>query len=190
MAGEVLDAAKPLLEIVEGFEMGLISSGAPPIAIAGGALRVGRKISLETARQFSWFSVLSAKYGDELAASLVARYGDNASRLTATNRGAPRFVDGRWVDVDGLPLPVPPSAGAAGRVPTVLQSGGRTIRSSTSNALNDMLDTQLSRREWGRALEGLKRDAGVRNDHHGRILVNGAYVDDLGEILGYIDDYI
>ncbi|RAW88553.1 hypothetical protein CKY09_03975, partial [Photorhabdus sp. S5P8-50] len=46
----------------------------------------------------------------------------------ATNQ----LVDGKWLDANGLPLPVPPSVGAAGRVPTVLQTGGNTLNKSTA----------------------------------------------------------
>lgn len=35
-----------------------------------------------------------------------------------------QLINGKWVDAEGLPLPVPPSVGASGRVPNVLQTGG------------------------------------------------------------------
>lgn len=80
------------------------------------------------------------------------------------------------------------SAGA-GQV-TVLQTGGRTLRGSTANALNEATGLNLTRREWGRALEALKRNSFLPNNHHGRILSNGDYVDDAGEILGNLLDFL
>jgi filamentous hemagglutinin len=40
----------------------------------------------------------------------------------------------------------------------------------------------------GRALEALKKDKGLRNDFHGRILDNGYYIDDAGNNIGSIED--
>jgi hypothetical protein len=48
----------------------------------------------------------------------------------------------------------------------------------------------VSRRDWGRALEGLKRDLGLPGDHHGRILSNGDYVDQAGNALGNLLDHL
>ncbi|WNJ81262.1 hypothetical protein RJE46_08555 [Cedecea neteri] len=87
-------------------------------------------------------------------------------------------------------MPVPPGVGAAGRVPNVLQSGGNTLNKSTANALNESLGESMTSREWGRALEALKKDNGLRNDFHGRILDNGNYVDKSGNIIGNIGDYV
>ena len=80
-----------------------------------------------------------------------------------------------------------PSLAQQGRV---LQTGGRKLNQSVADALNDAFGTNLHKREWGRALERLKREYQLRNDHHGKILDNGAYTDNNGNIIGYIDDYI
>ncbi len=103
---------------------------------------------------------------------------------------ANQFVDGKWLDPNGLPLPIPPSIGAAGRVSTVLQTGGNTLNKSTANTLNVRLGENLTSREWGRALESLKKDNGLRNDFHGRILDNGDYIDNAGKIIGNIGDFL
>ncbi|MBV8977165.1 MAG: RHS repeat-associated core domain-containing protein [Alphaproteobacteria bacterium] len=67
----------------------------------------------------------------------------------------------------------------------VLQTGGHTISQSTADALGFE-----NRREAGRALERLKRDNNVRNDHQGIIMSNGDYVDSqTGEVIGNIKDY-
>nr|WP_256548269.1 DUF637 domain-containing protein [Xenorhabdus bovienii] len=100
-----------------------------------------------------------------------------------------QLPNGRWVDVDGLPLPVPPSVGSAGRVPKVLQSGGNTIQQSTADGLNQYFGKDLHRREWGRALEDLKFYSKLPGNHHARILDNGDYINAKGEILGNISDY-
>jgi filamentous hemagglutinin len=102
-----------------------------------------------------------------------------------------QLVNGKWVDAEGLPLPVPSSVGASGRVPNVLQTGGNTLNKSTANALNEHFGESLAPREWGRALEALKADAGkLPNNFHGRILDNGDYVGKSGEVIGNIRDYL
>ncbi|MCX8640550.1 hypothetical protein J3U37_10570, partial [Gilliamella sp. B3172] len=107
-----------------------------------------------------------------------------------TTNGATQLPNGKWVDAEGLPLPVPPSIGASGRVPKVLQNGGNTLNQSTANALNKYFDENINKREWGRALESLKKDNNIRNDHHGRILDNGDYINSSGNVIGNIGDYL
>ena len=82
------------------------------------------------------------------------------------------------------------SVGASQRVPNVLQTGGNKLSNRTAEGLNEQLGENLTKRDWGRALEGLKKDNGLRNDHHGRILDNGDYVNDAGDVLGNISDYL
>lgn len=123
-----------------------------------------------------------AKGGMRFASGQVEKF-----RVKGT---ANQFVDGKWLDPNGLPLPIPPSLGAAGRVPTVLQTGGNTLNKSTANTLNVRLGENLTSREWGRALESLKKDNGLRNDFHGRILDNGDYIDNAGKIIGNIGDFL
>ena len=49
----------------------------------------------------------------------------------------------------------------------------------------------MNRRDWGRALEALKRAEGLPNNHHGQIHSNGNYVDPAtGQVLGNLLDYI
>lgn len=69
--------------------------------------------------------------------------------------------------------------------PRPLQTGGNKIRPSTASELGFE-----NPRDCGRALEALKKDLGLRNDHHGTIMSNGDYVDpQSGEVLGNIHDY-
>jgi hypothetical protein len=81
------------------------------------------------------------------------------------------------------------SAGA-GQVVRTLQTGGNKILKQTANALNDSLGMSVGRRDWGRALEELKRDLGLPGDHHGRIMSTGEYLDDSGNLLGRLQDYV
>ncbi|MBC9132009.1 hypothetical protein FcAc13_11930, partial [Frischella sp. Ac13] len=101
-----------------------------------------------------------------------------------------QLPNGNWIDAEGLPLPVLPSVGASGRVPKVLQSGGNTLTQSTANALNKYFGENINKREWGRALESLKKDNNIRNDHHGRILDNGDYINSSGNVIGNIGEYL
>ncbi len=79
---------------------------------------------------------------------------------------------------------------SAAATPTALQTGGRTLSNRTAKALNEKFGTNLSRREWGRALEGLKKENGLRNDFHGKIFSDGSFgrsIDDvIDNIVGYI----
>lgn len=61
-----------------------------------------------------------------------------------------------------------------------LQTGGRTIKDSTAQALGFS-----NKRDAGRALEAMKRDVGLPNNHHGKIMSDGSYVDaSTGGVLG------
>jgi filamentous hemagglutinin len=48
----------------------------------------------------------------------------------------------------------------------------------------------LHSREWGRSLEQLKKYERLRNDHHGMINRAGDYLDDTGNFLGNLLDYL
>jgi filamentous hemagglutinin len=57
-------------------------------------------------------------------------------------------------------------------------------------ALNELAETNLSRREWGRMLEALKKDLGLPNNHHGKITSMGDYLDQAGEFIGNLLEYL
>lgn len=78
--------------------------------------------------------------------------------------------------------------GGGGGVYT-LQSGGRTMKSSTARELNKISGKNRVPREWGRALEELKFDNQLPRNHHGKIMSNGDYVDRLGNVVGNLLDY-
>jgi filamentous hemagglutinin len=60
-----------------------------------------------------------------------------------------------------------PSVGAARPTTRILQTGGNTIQKGTAKALNEALERDLHARDWGRALEALKKAEGLPNNHHG-----------------------
>ena len=72
----------------------------------------------------------------------------------------------------------------------VLQRGGHTMRPGTAKALNAATGRDLHAREWGRALERLKKREGLGNDHHGQIDELGNYLDEFGRIIGNLEDYL
>ncbi len=72
----------------------------------------------------------------------------------------------------------------------VLQIGGNKLNNRTVNGLNDYFGENIPGRDWGRALERLKFEHSLPNAHHGRILSNGDYKNDKGEIIDNIRDYI
>ena len=72
-----------------------------------------------------------------------------------------------------------------------MQAGGNTLNKNTANGLNEYFGESLTPREWGRALEALKADAGkLPNNFYGRILDNGDYVSKTGEVIRNIRDYL
>jgi len=67
--------------------------------------------------------------------------------------------------------------GGGGQKPRPLQSGNSTtITSRTANALNKLSGKDLLPREWGRALEELKRSVEIPDNVHGQIMDNGDFV--------------
>lgn len=56
--------------------------------------------------------------------------------------------------------------------------------------MNKYFGENINKREWGRALESLKKDNNIRNDHHGRILDNGDYINSSGNVIGNIGEYL
>jgi hypothetical protein len=83
------------------------------------------------------------------------------------------------------------SVGAAERgLGRALQAGGHTIKPGTAKALNGALGFNLHPRDWGRALEGLKKDFNLPNDFHGVITESGAYLDKAGKVIGNLMDYV
>jgi hypothetical protein len=104
-------------------------------------------------------------------------------RRAAARRGA-KYVDELVSGAYGQ------SSAGAGQVLRTLQTGSNKMLKQTANALNDSLGKSVGRRDWGRALESLKRDLGLPGDHHGRILSNGDYVDESGNVLGTLTDYL
>ncbi|NLE38867.1 MAG: hypothetical protein GX621_12655 [Pirellulaceae bacterium] len=72
----------------------------------------------------------------------------------------------------------------------ILQTGGHTVKPGTAKALNESLGRNLHHRDWGRALEGLKDSLGLPKDYHGRIDALGNYLDEAGNILGNLEDFL
>jgi len=72
----------------------------------------------------------------------------------------------------------------------VLQTGGNKLNKRTADQLNERQGENLPPREWGRTLEALKGDLGLPPNHHGKILDNGDYLDDSGNLIGSLLDYI
>ena len=78
----------------------------------------------------------------------------------------------------------------AAAVPRDIMTGGRKFSQSAANRLNQHFGTKLSRREWGRLLEELKDDNGLRNDFHGKLFSDGSYGNGIDDIIGNIGDYL
>ena len=117
------------------------------------------------------------------ASSLVTKGAVRLYQGWRAGRGA-TFVD------DVVPgLLGSQSVGAAQLVRT-LQTGGNTVLRQTARALNDALGRSVARRDWGRALEGLKKELSLPRNHHGAIRSNGDYADEAGNILGSLLDYL
>ena len=64
------------------------------------------------------------------------------------------------------------------------------MQQGTADALNELTGRSLHRRDWGRALEALKREHGLGNGHHGRILDTGVYADLDGNVIDDLESYL
>jgi hypothetical protein len=74
-----------------------------------------------------------------------------------------------------------------------IQTGGNKVYESTARQIiefNNLNPRKYHYRDIGNALEKLKRDLNIRNDHHGKIFPNGDYMDEHGIIRGNILDYL
>ncbi len=71
----------------------------------------------------------------------------------------------------------------------VLQTGGNTIAKSTADELNKTFGESLQPREWGRALERLKKSEEIPNAEHGKIMSDGNFVVD-GKVVGNVSGFI
>ena len=84
-------------------------------------------------------------------------------------------------------LMICPIASFEGRI---LQRGRRTITDATARALNELAETDLPRREWGRAVEALKNANQLLNDFHGAITSTGDYLNAAGRVVDNILNYV
>ena len=80
---------------------------------------------------------------------------------------------------------IPRAVGAApGGFSTVLQSGGQALKPSTLKALN------FTKEQGRNAIHGLKKELGLPNNFHGKVMGNGDYLHpSTGKLLGNLLDY-
>jgi filamentous hemagglutinin len=62
------------------------------------------------------------------------------------------------------------------------------VRASTGKKLAEKFGGHP--KDYGRALEALKRNHGLPNNHHGKIRGDGAYLDSEGNLIDFITDYL
>jgi filamentous hemagglutinin len=93
--------------------------------------------------------------------------------------------------VPGIPLEQPSVLGNNIYQSKVIQTGGHTIKPETARKLNEYFGLNLHPREWGRALEALKREWDLPNNHHGEIHEDGTYTENKGKrTFGNLADYL
>ena len=86
----------------------------------------------------------------------------------------------------------PNTVGAAQR-PSLppLQVGDHRIKSGTARALNELTGRNLHSRDWGRAVERIKRANEINsNDHSGIIDGLGNYVHAARDVFESLEDYL
>jgi hypothetical protein len=71
-----------------------------------------------------------------------------------------------------------------------LQKGGHSISNATAKALNKATGKNLTAREWGRAVEELKRSEGLPPNSHGTIMSNGDYISANDFNMGNLTHYL
>jgi RHS repeat-associated protein len=193
--------ADPLIqELANGVARGVGRTAGVILGLHEAIARVGRSI-IPGAGEYDDVQVLQ----DEEASVWEKRLAAGSLILSILSvGGAPNFGSARaaWRDAGGAGNLSKAARGApagfgqgtvgAARKITgeVLQTGGNTIQKRTANALNETLGESLKPREWGRALEGMKKELDLANNHHGKILSNGDYMDSAGNYLGNLLDYL
>jgi len=73
---------------------------------------------------------------------------------------------------------------------TLMSGNKKQFPKDAADKLNKDSGKDLNRREWGRALEEMKKENGLRGDDHGKLLRNGDFYDTRGTFRGNIHDYI
>ena len=123
--------------------------------------------------------------GDAFAVTMAAA-GDvrTLSEATLVIATAGKVTQGAMA-----PTPFGPGSVGAAEVRT-LQSGGHTISGSTAKGLNEAAGTNLTRRDWGRALEALKKENGIPNNEHPLIRATGDVVKKDGTFIANVIDYL
>lgn len=172
--------------------VGIALSVFPPLKVgaraARGTTRIARATTPRALRRLGGRAVTRAlarqrTFARKLARLSEARLQKQLERAAAKGGGGVQSRVGSYFG--------PNSAGAAEHVlGRTVQSGGRTINNRTAEALNKATGSSLKPREWGRGLETLKKDLSLPNNHHGKITEYGHYLDDSGNVLGNILDYI
>ena len=80
--------------------------------------------------------------------------------------------------------PITGMAPTPGKGVKVLQTGGHILKPATLKGLN------LTKQQGKTAIESMKKANGLRNDFHGKILNNGDVLDDLGNYIDNLFDYL
>jgi hypothetical protein len=114
--------------------------------------------------------------------------GQNGGSAENSNRGAGANNEGQSTS------PPPPEGDNNNdnndKSKRTVQKGGRTLSNNAANELNETSGQNLNRREWGRALEELKKENGLRGDDHGTLKADGSWFDGRGVYRGNVIDYI
>lgn len=136
-----------------------------------------------------WKPVTFDQFGQRLAVAGI-QYGvtKNLSKVFKGNKPSvnseakvDKAIDAAKTSAQGFK-----SVGAAGKGSSkTLQTGGHTLNKSTLKSL------RLTKQQGKIAIEGLKKDIGLRPDFHGKIMGNGDFVHpNSGQVLGNLFDYL
>jgi RHS repeat-associated protein len=177
---DLVEIVSDLLTAVPCVLMGCNSANAPKLGEAG----LPRKSLTEEVVGYSTFVV-----GGAVGGAVGGVAGRVAGRAVGgvTGRVASRLRTGGAAISETASSFGPRSLGAA---QSILQRGKHTITNKTARELNKLTGRNLSRREWGRVVERLKKANSVPNDFHPIITHAGEYLDHAGNVIDYISDYL
>lgn len=172
------------------------SSGKFLDGFGGFMISNGTLVGLQSASAFTAMKAFLFVSTALLVTYGIVTFMNNKQSSDSSNNGDNSSSDSGGSDSSGdsgveSGEPSPGDEPPSGEKPTTLQSAdSNTISNRTANGLNEFFDRNLTRREWGRALEALKKDNGLANNFHGKIFSNGDFADAAGNVIANIEWYL
>ncbi len=124
-----------------------------------------------------------------MAVRTALKWGYEVPAFTTSIGQLVSFSDETNTVVNGLVVLEVPWVTILARPPIIFR-GGHKIPPGVVSQLNRIFGRNLTRDQWRRAVEGIKRDGMLPSDYHGPIDARGNYIGPGGEPIGNLGDYL